>query len=99
MKVLNQNDLSKLTTKELTLVQQLLIEETDVFSGDDTDIGNITSTETEAKLSDQTPVQLNYHSLPRPLYAELKTHLEDLVNKGWIVHLTSSYSSPVASLR
>ena len=49
MKVLNQNDLSKLTTKELTLVQQLLIEETDVLSGDDTDIGNITSTETEAK--------------------------------------------------
>lgn len=52
----------------------------------------------EVKLSDQTLVHLNYHSVPRSIYAELKPHIEVLFNKGWIVHSTSSYSSPVVSV-
>lgn len=54
-------------------------------SVDDTDIGNITA-EMEIKLSDQTPVQLNYHSVPILLYAEHKAHIEKLFNEGWISH-------------
>ena len=68
-----------------------------VFSVDETYIGNIRSIEMEVKLSDQTLVHLNYHSVPRSIYAELKPHIEVLFNKGWIVHSTSSYSSPVVS--
>lgn len=52
---------------------------------DGTDIGNITA-EMEIKLSDQTPVQLNYHSVPILLYAEHKAHIEKLFNEGWISH-------------
>ena len=53
----------------------------------------------EIKLQDETPVWLNYHSGPEPLYAELKPHIESLYNKGWIINSSSSYSSPVVSLR
>ena len=63
MKVLVQTDLSGLTVKEQTLVQLVLIEEANVFLLDDTYISNITSTEMEIKLSDQAPVQFNYHSV------------------------------------
>ena len=70
-----------------------------VFSVDETYIGNIRSIEMEVKFSDQTLVHLNYHSVPRSIYAELKPHIEVLFNKGWIVHSTSSYSSPVVSVR
>ena len=50
------------------------IEKADVFSVDDTDIAKL-----DINLSDQTPVQLNYHTVSRR--AELKTYLEDLFNK------------------
>ena len=53
----------------------------------------------EIKLSDHAPVQLNYYSVPRLLYAELKAHIEDLFKKGCTVHLTSSNSSPVVSVK
>ena len=52
----------------------------------------------DIKLHDNTPVQLNYHSVPKPLYAELKAHIEDLLNRGWIVNSTSPYSSPIVSI-
>ena len=45
----------------------------------------------EIKLSDKTLFQLNYQSVPRPLYAELKAHIEGLFGKGWIDLSTSSY--------
>ena len=45
-------------------------------------------------LKDSNPVQLNYNSVPRSLYNELKMCIQDLLNKKWIVHSSSSYSSP-----
>ena len=92
-------DLSGLNSEERQEVQQLITREADVFSVVHSDIGNITWTQMEVKLQDKTPVQLNYHSVPKPLYAELKAHFENLYNKGWIVNSSSSYSSPVVSVR
>ena len=62
----------------------VLIAEADQFSLDDTDISDITSSEMEIKLSDQALVQLNYHSALRTLYTELKAHIQNVFNKGWI---------------
>ena len=77
----------------------MLIEVADVFSVNNSDIGNTISTSMDIKISNNTPVQLNYHSAPRPLYTELKAHIEELFNKERIVNSTSSYSSPVVSVR
>ena len=77
----------------------MLTEVADIFSVNNSDIGNIISTSMDIKISNNTPVQLNYHSVPRPLYTELKPHIEELFNKEKIVNSTSSYSSPVVSVR
>ena len=37
-------------------------------------------------------------TVPKPLYAELKAHIENLYNKGWIINSSSSYSLPVVSV-
>ena len=51
----------------------------------------------EFKLQDKTPVQLNYHSVRKPLYAKFKGHIEILYNKGWIINSSSWYSLSVVS--
>ena len=51
------------------------------------------------RLSDPTPVQKTCTSVPRPLYAEVKHYIEDLLNRGWITKSQSSYASPVVCVR
>ena len=65
MKVLDEINLSGLRPKERTAVQQMLIEEADIFSVDDSDIENITSASMNINFSDNTSVQFNNHSVPR----------------------------------
>ena len=50
-------------------------------------------------LNDKTPVQKNYVAVPRPLYPEVISYVEDLLNRNFIRRSTSSYSSPVACVR
>ena len=54
MKVLDEINLSGLRPKERTAVQQMLIEEADIFSVDDSDIENITSASMNINFSDNT---------------------------------------------
>ena len=77
----------------------MLEEEKEVFSKSEDDIGCIEELELKLKMRDQTPVQKTYNSIPRPLYPEVKQHVEDLLNRGWIVKSKSSYSSPVVFVR
>jgi len=51
------------------------------------------------ELSDTTPVQKTYTSIPSSLYAEVKHYLEDLLNRAWINNSQSSYASPVVCVR
>ena len=45
------------------------------------DVGENRTYPTEINLKDNNPVQLNYNSVPRNLYNELKMYIEDLSNK------------------
>ena len=80
-------------------MRQVIKEECDVFSGDGDGIGHIRSHPMKINLKDDHPVQLNYNSVPRHLYNELKTYIEDLLNRQWIVNFSSPYSSPVVAVR
>ena len=51
------------------------------------------------QLSDTFPVLKTYTSIPRLLYAEVKSYIEDLPNRGWITKFKSSYLSPVVCVR
>ena len=55
--------------------------------------------ELDLDLEDQTPVQKKYVAVPKPLYPEVKAHLEDLLNRNFIKKSSSSYCSPVVCVR
>ena len=92
-------DLTKLTEEQQVIVRKMLYEGRDSFSKSDEEIGCITSVEMNINLSDETPVQQNYNSVPRSLYPEIKAYIEDLLNHGWIVKSKSNYSSQVVAVR
>lgn len=92
-------DLSHLTNDQQQLVKRMLREECHVFAKDDWDTGYIKDLELDIQLKDHVPVQRTYNAIPRHLYQEVKTHIQDLLNRGWIQKSCSSYSSPVVCVR
>lgn len=92
-------DLSQLSEDERQQVQQMLREECDVFAKNDWDTGCIKDLEMDIQLRDNIPVQKTYNAIPRHLYQEVKAHIQDLLNRGWIQKSCSPYSSPVVCVR
>ena len=76
----------------------MLITECDSFAKDD-EVGCIKDMVMDIKLKDHQPVQKNYLSIPRPLYAEVKQYIEDLLNRQFITKSKSPYSSNVVCVR
>lgn len=75
----------------------MLREECKAFTKDDGDVGCIPSMRMHITLRDPAPVQKTYISVPKPLHQEVKTYLQDLINRGWIKKSKSPYSSPKKS--
>lgn len=96
---LAQIDLSHLSENERGVAIRMLNDEFESFSKDDKDIGCAPELQMSIPLSDNEPVQKAYTSVPRPLYAEVKQYIEDLLNRGWIRYSRSSYSSAVVCVR
>ena len=92
---LSKFDLSSLTPIQRSSATQMLIEEAETFSNCENDIGSIDDLKLNLTLDDPKPVQKSYNTIPRPLFPEVKQHIEDLLNKGWIKESRSAYSSPV----
>ena len=96
---ISQIPLGDLTEEQRVKALRLLRESADSFAQSDEDQGTIENLELKIQLSDTTPVQKTYTSIPRPLYAEVKGYIEDLLNRGWITKSKSPYSSPVVCVR
>lgn len=92
-------DMTGLTMQQQEVVRKMLKEEAASIAKNDDDIGCIEDLQMDIDLSDGTPVQRNYVSIPRPLYQEVKDDIEDLLNKQFITKSRSSYSSPVVCIR
>ena len=45
------------------------------------------------------PVQRNYNSIPKPLYNDVKQHIQGMLDRNWIQKSKSSWSSPVVVVR
>ena len=91
--------LDHLSPCQRDMVVTMLMEEKDVFSKDDQDIGQIDDLQMDIKLNDNNPVQKTYMSIPRPLLREVKEHIRGLLDKDWIRKSSSPYSSPVVCVR
>ena len=63
------------------MVRQVIKKECDAFWGDDDDIEDIRNHPMKINIKDDHHVQLNYNSIPRYLYKELKIYIEDLLDK------------------
>ena len=81
-------DLSHLPNEQRKLVESALIEECDVFSKNEHDIGSIEKLKLKLNLKDDIPIAKPYRKIPKQLYAELKQYLEDLLTHQWIKNLT-----------
>ena len=79
--------------------RKLLSEEADSFSHDDDDTGCAKDLVLDLRLKDDTPVQRNYVSFPKPLYSEVKSYIQDLLNRGFIKPSQSPYSSSMLCVR
>ena len=77
----------------------MLREEAGAFAIDDEDVGNIEGLKMNINLIDNHPIQKNYLSIPRPLYPEVKSYIEDLLNRNFIRKSKSSFSSSVVCVR
>ena len=97
--VIDQIDLSDLTSDQAAVAKKMLTEEVDSFSHNDQDVGCALGLELDIKLTDDKPVQKNYASIPRPLYGEVKSYIEDLLNRKFVDPSKSPYSSPCVCVR
>ncbi|XP_034150732.1 uncharacterized protein K02A2.6-like [Esox lucius] len=77
----------------------MLYEESAAFSSDQNDIGCIPSLQMPITLKDNIPVQRAYSSVPKPLFNEVKSYIQDLLAKGWIIKSKSPYTAPVVCVR
>ena len=92
-------DKSQFSPDEVSIIRNMLGEESPVFSKDPDDVGYAEELQLNIELTDPTPVQKNYNSVPPPLHREVKDYILDLVNKGWIQKSLSSYSSPMVCVQ
>ena len=87
------------TSEQKDKIRAMLREESGCFMKDEKDIGFIDNLEMDINLEDNNPVQKQYYNIPKQLYPEVKSYLEDLLNREWIQHSQSAYSSPVVLAR
>ena len=96
---LDQLDFSSLTGEEEEAARKMLLEEKDSFSKHADDIGDAKELQMELNTTDEIPVQKNYITIQKPLYQEVKNHIQNLLNRNWITESKSSWSSPVVVVR
>ena len=92
-------DSEQLSEEQKTIVRKMLEEEAQSFSRTDDDVGRAEELQVDINLTDSVPVQKRYNAIPRPLHAEVKQYVEDLLNRDWIQKSRSAYSSPVVCVR
>lgn len=66
-----------------------------VFSQDEGDIGCTALVQHEIPLLNETPIRKRYRRLPPSQYDLVKTHIQELLNRGVVRVSCSPYSSPI----
>lgn len=88
-------ELSHVGDEEQEKVKKMLWEESAAFAWDSHDIG--CSPVYRCQSPSRTRSQCS--SIPIPLFKEVKEYVQDLLMKGWIVKLKSSYAALVVCVR
>ena len=92
-------DVSHLDEEKKKLLEKVLLEEQEVFSKDEHDIGNVQDFQMPIHVEDNVPVTAAYRRIPPHLYMEVRNYINDLMTNGWIRESFSAYSSPIVCVR
>ena len=92
-------DLSHLDAEKRAMLVEVLLEMKDVFSKDDSDIGDIKDFNMPINLVDNIPVTSPYRRIPPHIYKEVKNYIDDFITNGWVRESMSSDSSPTVVVR
>ena len=88
-----------LTKEQQAVVKQMIREESSTFARHKDEVGYIKNLKMDILLTDDVPVAKTYNAIPRPLYEEVKNHIQDLLNQGFIRKSTSPYASALVCVR
>lgn len=92
-------NLDHLNSEQQAKVKEMLMEESSAFARHKDEVGYIKNLKMDIRLTDDVPVAKTYNAIPRPLYDEVKIHIQDLLNKGFIRKSTSPCASAVVCMR
>ena len=84
-----------LTLPERKAVEDLLMQNGDVFSQSHLDVGSTTTIEHEIPLSDSTPFRMPYRRIPPSQFQEVRSPVEELKQAGIIKPSQSPFASPI----
>ena len=78
--------MSHLSCGQQEVARKILREDFKAFAMDDDDIGCVEDLELEINLVDKiTQLKKTYNLVPKPLYGEVKSHLQDMINRqSWL---------------
>ena len=71
----------------------------DVFAKEGEDLGHTTTAQHSIPTTDDVPVAQRHRRIPPNQLAEVKQHLQDLLEKGVITPSQSNYASPIVLVR
>ena len=83
-KELEEMNLDHLEKDVQVKAKEMLWRKRKAFVSDDGEIGEATGLSMKINTTDEVPVQKNYYKIPKPLIEEVKEHVCDLLNRGWI---------------
>lgn len=84
---------------ERAQIESLVTKYADCFAWTDTDLGFTDRVKHRIYLTDDHPIKQPYRRVPPSVLTEVKSHIEDLLEKGIIQPSSSPYSSPIVLVR
>ena len=87
------------TDQELQDVEALFTRHRSVFASSNNDLGCTGTVQHHIRTTDDIPVTMPYRRIPPTQLAEVKSHLQELVQSGAIVPSDSAYASAIVLVR
>ena len=79
----------------MTSLKQMILEYSDIFALDDTELGQCNISKHEIVVDDNTPLKDRYRRIPPSMYADVREQLQSMLKCGVIRESSSPYAYPV----